>query len=547
MRPTKFSVSIMAAMSVGALATGAYAQGRRQAEAAAAPIQVKSLAEGVYLVSGGAGANTGFVVGTNGVIVINAKGNADSAKALLAEIAKVTPKPVTHVILTGSDADDVGGLTAFPKGLTIIAHENAKTDLKDSLDAMGSAAPPALARLGDFLPTQTITKNEDLTIDGVRVRLLHFAAARTNGDLMVYLPAQKVVFGGDLLAAPNRFPQVNLARHGSVEGWIANVKGVVDLHATAYVPGRGDVQTEAVVAKSLADASAKQKQVAALFAQGKSITEAQSATGEKEGPEFGAQLTFTSIAWRELSAKQRFDPHDLSGFYKTRGSQLPLGGRHEISANPPLMTAWAKAKYDAAKPGLNGTGAGRAAPLGNDPIMVCDPVGYPRIIVASGEYGQQIIQAPKETLILFDWFYARRDIYTDGRKLSPDTDNRFYGNSVGHWEGDTFVVESNNFDPRAWLDSAGHPHSDTMTMVERYKRVDHDTFELTFTLTDPMAYETPWVSEKKYMERFFKDELEARDDGWNELREDVCIPDVESRYKEDVRLPAGGAKPGEQK
>ena len=105
MRPTKFSVSIMAAMSVGALATGAYAQGRRQAEAAAAPIQVKSLAEGVYLVSGGAGANTGFVVGTNGVIVINAKGNADSAKALLAEIAKVTPKPVTHVILTGSDAD----------------------------------------------------------------------------------------------------------------------------------------------------------------------------------------------------------------------------------------------------------------------------------------------------------------------------------------------------------------------------------------------------------------------------------------------------------
>ena len=81
-------------------------------------------------------------------------------------------------------------------------------------------------------------------------------------------------------------------------------------------------------------------------------------------------------------------------------------------------------------------------------------------------------------------------------------------------------------------------------MVERYKRVDHDTIELTFTLKDPMAYETPWVSEKKYMERFFKDELEARDDGWNDLREDVCIPDVESRYKEDVREPAGGAKPG---
>ena len=210
------------------------------------------------------------------------------------------------------------------------------------------------------------------------------------------------------------------------------------------------------------------------------------------------------------------------------------------------MTAWAEAKYNAAKPGLNGTGEGRAQPLGNDPIMICDPVGYPRIIAASGEYGLQIVQAPKETLMLFDWFYARRDIYTGGRKLSPDTDPRFYGNSVGHWEGDTFVVESNNFDTRTWLDSAGHPHSEDMTLVERYRRVDHDTIELTMTLTDPKAYATPWVSEKKYLERFFQDELESRNSGWNDLREDVCVPDVESKYREEVREPAGGAKPAGQ-
>src|SRR5271166_4448614 len=103
----------MVVMSAGALATDAYAQGRRQAEAPPAPLQVKPLTEGVYLVSGGAGSNTGFVVGTNGVVVINAKANADSAKAVLAEIAKVTPKPVTQVVLTGSDTDDVGGLTGF--------------------------------------------------------------------------------------------------------------------------------------------------------------------------------------------------------------------------------------------------------------------------------------------------------------------------------------------------------------------------------------------------------------------------------------------------
>jgi glyoxylase-like metal-dependent hydrolase (beta-lactamase superfamily II) len=451
---------------------------------------------------------------------------------------------VTHVILTHSDGDHVNGLVGFPKGLTIIAHENCKSEMKEVLDDMGAGAPPALAPLRDYLPTQTVTKNEELTIDGVRLRLLHFAAAHTSGDLMVYLPTQKVLFAGDLLPAPNRFPLIHPEKHGSAEGWVTNVKGAVALHATTYVPGHGDVQTEAIVAKSLADTSTREKQIATLFAQGKSLTEVRQAVGEKEQPGFGGQASFTQIDYRELSAKQPFDPHDLSGFWQTRGTQLPVPGRHEISLNPPPMTPWAQAKYDAAKPGLNGTGAGRAAPLGNDPIMICDPVGYPRIIVASGEYGQQIMQTPKETLMLFDWFYARRDIYTDGRKLSPDTDNRFYGNSVGHWEGDTFVVESNNFDPRTWLDSAGHPHSEDMTMVERYRRVDHDTIELTFTLTDPKAYTAPWVSEKKYMERFFKDELEARDSGWNDLREDVCIPSVEARYKDDVREPAAGVKVG---
>ena len=545
MRLTKFSMSIAAALALAVLATNANAQRQREVTAST-PLQVRPLTGGVYWISGGAGANSGFVIAANGVVVIDAKMTADSAKAMLAEIAKVTPKPVTHVILTHSDGDHINGLVGFPKNLTIIAHENCKNEIKEVLDAMGPAAPPALASLRDYLPTQTVTKNQDLTIDGLRLRLLHFANGHTSGDLMVYLPTQKILFGGDLFPAPNRFPLIHTEKHGSPQGWIANIKGAVALHAANYVPGHGDVQTEATLEKSLDYASSRQKEVARLFAQGKSLTEVKQAVGDKDNPEFGAQASFTQIAYRELSAKQTFDPHDLNGFWRARGSALPTNQRHDISLSAPPMTAWAQAKYDAAKPGLNGTGPGRAQPLGNDPIMICDPVGYPRIIAASGNYGLQIVQAPKETLMLFDWFYARRDIYTDGRKLSPDTDMRFYGNSVGHWEGDTFVVESNNFDTRTWLDSAGHPHSDDMTLLERYRRVDHDTIELTMTLTDPKAYTTPWVSEKKYLERFFQDELEARNSGWNDLREDVCVPDVESKYREEVREPAGGARPAGQ-
>jgi glyoxylase-like metal-dependent hydrolase (beta-lactamase superfamily II) len=544
MRLRHLSQNLAMVAVLGALAASSMSAQRMRGggAAAAAPLKVTPVATDVYLVSGGAGANTGFVVGTNGVIVIDAKMTADSARQMLAEIAKVTPKPVTHVILTQSDAEDVNGLAGFPKGLTIISHENAKNEIKDLLDELGKSATPEMAALRDYLPTQTVTKNQDLTIDGVRVRLLHFAAAHTAGDLMVYLPQQKILFAGEILSAPGRFPNIDRGRHGSVKGWVENAKGAVALHATAYVPARGDVQMEAVVAKSAADTDAKRAEVAKLFASGKSYTEVREALKEKDNPEFGAGPSFTQTIYRELSAAQPFDPHDLSGFYTARGSQLPLAGRHEIGPNVPAMTPWAQARYDAAKPGLNGTGAGRAQPLGNDPIMICDPVGYPRVLVASGGYGMQIVQAPKETMVLFDWFYGRRDIYTDGRKLSEDSDNRFYGNSVGHWEGDTFVVQSNNFDDRTWLDSAGHPHSTDMTMTERYRRLDHDTIELTMVLNDPKAYASEWVAEKHYLERFPDDELKARDSGWDDLREDVCIPSVEAKYKDEVREPAGGAK-----
>ena len=130
------------------------------------PLKVMPLSGGVYWTTGGAGANTGFIVGTDGVIVIDAKQSADSAKEMLAEIAKITPKPVTHVILTHSDPDHVNGLVGFPKGLTIIAQENCKKEMEDSL-----SGPPAGAAPRDYLPTQIVSKNEDVTIDGVHLRL----------------------------------------------------------------------------------------------------------------------------------------------------------------------------------------------------------------------------------------------------------------------------------------------------------------------------------------------------------------------------------------
>src|SRR5580698_10455741 len=173
-----------------ALATLASAQAP-----APAPFMVHQLKPNVYWVEGGGG-NSGVIVGDKGVIVIDAKTTAAGGKELLEDIAKITPKPVTNVILTHSDGDHVNGLVSFPAGITIIAHENNKKELETALGAGGRGAPPA-----DHLPNKLISKNKDsLKIEGIKLEVHHWAPAHTTGDLVVYLPEQKIVFTGDIIA-----------------------------------------------------------------------------------------------------------------------------------------------------------------------------------------------------------------------------------------------------------------------------------------------------------------------------------------------------------
>ena len=231
------------------------------------------------------------------------------------------------------------------------------------------------------------------------------------------------------------------------------------------------------------------------------------------------------LAAAALGQAQPFDAHDLSGIWFARAAR---GTNFSLSASSPPMTPWAQQRHDAAKPGLGP----RGKPLGNDPMMICDPMGFPRIMFWTN-YPIEILQRPERTIMFFDWFYTYRTIWTDGRDLDPDADARWYGNSVAKWEGDTFVVRSTGFDDRSWLDADGHPHSEDMRLEERYRRVDRDTIELRMTITDPKAYTRPWTSEPMTL---------ARADAKTKMREDVCVPSVEQKYKDVIRNPAGGAR-----
>lgn len=262
-------------------------------------LTVQQLAPNVYVAVGGGG-NSGIVIGDAGVVVIDAKTTAADGKALLEEVAKLTTKPVTDVILTHSDGDHVNGLASFPVGVHVIAQEGCKTEMEAALTAGGRGAPPA-----DHLPTHVVTRpTERLTLDGVQFELHHWAPAHTSGDLVVYLPAEKIVFTGDIITANRPDPLIHLEKHGSSEGWITTVQGLLRLNSDKFVPGHGDLQTKADVQTRLASATKKREQIATLVKQGKSLDDIRTAVGDPvpaSGGRGGGFASFTEVVYRELA------------------------------------------------------------------------------------------------------------------------------------------------------------------------------------------------------------------------------------------------------
>lgn len=259
------------------------------------PLKVTKIRDNIYLAKGGSDRNDpnlGFVVGKTGVIVVDSKNTADSERAVLPEIEKITSKPVKTVIILHSEHQ--GGIGALPKGLTIIAHDNAKKEMEVSTarDRVPS----------DYFPTKTVGNDETLTIDGVRVRLLHWAPAYTNGDLTAYFPDQKVVFASDLVV--NDFPLgatvIDKNEHGSVAGWMENIKGMLALNADVYVSGHGPLFTKNDVRTKLAFVQDKWDKIKAMVAEGKSLDEIKTAIG---GPPERNPSTTENI-YTELSAQQ---------------------------------------------------------------------------------------------------------------------------------------------------------------------------------------------------------------------------------------------------
>jgi len=147
------------------------------------------------------------------------------------------------------------------------------------------------------------------------------------------------------------------------------------------------------------------------------------------------------------------------------------------------MLPWAEAVYKERAAGLRAH---------EEPDANCLPQGVPKIDAAPVPW--KIIQLPGQFVILYEAFTQFRQIFMDGRKLPVDPNPTWLGYSIGHWDGDALVVESNGFNGKAWIDQSGHPSTEQLRVTEKFRRKDFGHMEIEITINDPGAYTKPWTA-----------------------------------------------------
>jgi len=127
----------------------------------------------------------------------------------------------------------------------------------------------------------------------------------------------------------------------------------------------------------------------------------------------------------------------------------------------------------------------------DDPSARCLPTGLPVRALLRTPF--KIVQSPGTTAILYESGTRFRQVLTDGRPLPQEIDwPAWQGFSIGRWEKDTFVITTGGFNGKAWLDQAGHPGSDAMTITERLRRRDFGHMDMEMIIDDRKMYTRPW-------------------------------------------------------
>jgi|SRR5579883_1385521 len=172
---------------------------------------------------------------------------------------------------------------------------------------------------------------------------------------------------------------------------------------------------------------------------------------------------------------------DLSGFWMPADNvKHLLNLAADMKPEEIPLTAWGKQVYQE-----------RIDTNGKDhPGVRCLPSGIPEKLNIPD--GLKVVQTPDVLVFLYESRTIYRQVFTDGRPLPKDAEPTWMGYSVGHWEGDTLVVETIGQNGKTWLDMRGLPGTESLKVIERYSRPTIGTINIDLTIDDPMAYTKPW-------------------------------------------------------
>lgn len=201
---------------------------------------------------------------------------------------------------------------------------------------------------------------------------------------------------------------------------------------------------------------------------------------------------FPSIFAQSANQAKANDAADLTGVWMIDHFQPALFPK----GTTPPFTPWAEEQFKKADTKVN------------DPNLACLPHGIPRIMFVP--LPMEIFQVPDKVLMYQEAGNQLRQIHMNREHLK-DLDPIYNGDSIGKWDGNTLVVDTVGFNTITWMDHVGLPHTGALHVVERIRRVDHNTLIDDFTIEDPKAYTKKWTASQTYILK----------PGW-EIAEYVC-------------------------
>jgi glyoxylase-like metal-dependent hydrolase (beta-lactamase superfamily II) len=310
------------AACVVAFTTGrAHAQAARTvpqpagAAATQAELEIVQITPDVYMITG-AGSNVAVNVGPNGLFVVDA-GTAAMGEQVVATIRRISDRPVRFLASTNGDPDHVGGNPAVKQageairtrenreeGAVVVSHEAVLT----RLSTPGGKEPAPVAAW----PTLAFpTPQQDFAFNGQAVQMFHLPAAHTDGDVVVYFRKSDVVVTGDILDL-TRYPVIDMARGGSIQGQIDAINWLLDLTVpgekeeggTMVIPGHGRACDESEVMEYRDMLTIVRDRIKTMVEKKMTLQQVKTAKPTFEyDPQFGASDAFVEAVFRGLQAR----------------------------------------------------------------------------------------------------------------------------------------------------------------------------------------------------------------------------------------------------